>query len=168
MTRITLEFIPESTITIDGFTSTVSKLILKNVQNYETTILDIITNNALSNLTVSPIMSNNKPIYKFQNPRKKSSLVSLYENKKYVFHVSFLSKNPINELQDFLAKNISSSWRISLYNTDILLAASQVKSVNINELLINITGDFRVDFITPTQFVIKIPMPTTKSWLRLF
>ncbi|MGB9728319.1 MAG: CRISPR-associated endoribonuclease Cas6 [Thermoprotei archaeon] len=168
MTRITLEFIPESTITVDSFTSIISKLILKNIQNHETIVSNIIASNALSNLTVSPVMSNNKPIYKFRNAGKKSSPVLLYAGKKYVFYVSFLSKNPVNELQDFFMKNISSGWRVSLYNTSILLVASQVKSININELLINLTGDFRIDFMTPTQFIIKIPMPTTKSWLRLF
>lgn len=168
ITRITLEFMPESTITVDGFTSTVSKLILKNIQDYETKISELINNNSLSNITLSPIMSNNKPIYKFRISGKKPSPVLLYGGKNYIFYVSFLSKNPINELQDFLTQHISNGWRISLYNANIFLTSSQVKSIDIRELLVDLKGDFRIDFITPTQFIIKTPMPTTRSWLRLF
>jgi|GEM_PF-2436144 len=165
--RIALEFMPESTITVDGFTSTVSKTILKNIQDYEIEISNFI-NSSLSNFTISPVMINNRPVYKFRNSGKKVPPVLLYSGKTYTFYVSFLSEDTGYELQELLNKHISTGWRLSLYNSNIFLTASRINSLDLNELTVELTGDFRIDFMTPTQFAIKPSIPTTKSWFRLF
>lgn len=167
MTRITLEFMPESTITIEGFTSIVSRAIFKSIQDYEVNVSNFISN-SLSNFTISPVMINNKPVYKFRNSGKKIPPVLLYGGKTYTFYVSFLSEDSGYELQELLNKHISSGWRLSLYNSNIFLTSSQINSIDLNELSVELTGDFRIDFMTPTQFVIKPPITTTKSWFRLF
>lgn len=167
MIRIMLEFMPESTITIEGFTSIVSKTILKGIQDYEIEISNFI-NNSLSNFTISPVMINNKPVYKFRDSGKKIPPVLLYGGKTYTFYVSFLSEDAGYELQELLNKHISTGWRLPLYNSNIFLTASRINSIDLNELSVELTGDFRIDFMTPTQFTIKPPIPTTKSWLRLF
>jgi len=151
---ITLSFILNNNIIAPPFTSKISKIIFIELLKNQSLITD---RYAYKPVTISPVMSNGKPIFKLNE--KNQDLIKLEAEKPYEFHVSIIEKEPSKPLLLSLIESCGQTV-VNVLNAKAEIIRMNITLKQLEELHLPNSNAYRVEFKTPTI----LQMPKSLRW----